>query len=473
MIGNISMIWFFTALAGCRQYSSMTALHLGLFTQNNFRILSANLACNDIVKHPDLPWTRYDLSGNRTMTLEHWKIFNDGTTGTTGAKATGGTGAKATGTAEGAGGTTGTTGATEGAEGAEGAEGTSKFPNLTGGWCYDMLVSSFGTQGRREVFPLPLGLKILRAKIKVESIKHIDWFEANYIDHLRGEWCFSRKKAAGFGVAGIQELYKREIIGIENYRKLLVSRPDITLATIERSGGVKAFQGLLKYLPMADMPRLMQTYNIKDYYSGEHSVFNRREISKEWFELWAREFLIPDEAPANIGLSYGVANDTMYGLMLNGVIGAISLRSLSRWTDKEKTDWNRYCASSNRNLPVGWLFDTFDKWPRVYGSFHTRKLYERASLLEYIVHLRDPALAKGHEPQIDLIFIRSKRSELYLGMYAGYRHAAPFLPTLEHLCQIPGIRLEDFYFFFPSARPHPRPNPNSVLGLYDLDFIFG
>jgi hypothetical protein len=422
----------------------MTELSLGLFNDGHFRLLSRNLDCDDIVKHPELPWIRGDLSANRTMTLEHWDAFNEGKYDPTLA-----------------------------AQHERYAPRTTpgKFVKMEGWWSFGALMCTFGTKGRRDVFPMPYGSKMRRTRINLESIAHLDWFEAKYPDNLCDAWHAYTGMGVGFTISDLDELYKRGMIKIDAYRHLLTTHPDITLMIIERSGGVHSFQNLLRYLPLADMPRLFQKYKSRSYIRNNNDVFSRQETTKEWFELWLGRSLLYDETKKQHVLCtdtnpvFDIVNCTLYNMMLTTVVSFISLDSLLQWdnTDRfasltvgersDRTAWSRHAASSNKNLPVGWLFEIFDKWPRVYGDFDVRRLVERTSLLDYVVHLRGLDVAKSYDDQIKSIFARSTRFELYAGVIAAQRRGDLFLPTIDQLVEVSGITLDDFYFFYPRARP--------------------
>jgi hypothetical protein len=409
----------------------MTQPYLGMFSGNNISSLSSNLHCDDIIKHPELPWTRSGLSGNVTMTLKHWNIINEGWTNNTLPPAK-----------------------------------EPVFGRLNGIWDYSALAINFERQEPKALSPLPDGILIIRESFWPKSVDQIDWFEANYPDRLIGAWSLDARLKS-FCIEEIRELYRRKLITKQESHRWISAHPSVTLqiiGPINPKTSYWDYGALLEKLPVEDVLELIRRYPRETRWHLSRP-FNRVDTSSEHFDRWAlldKTLCGPRE------------RNTHYHGMFGSVIGAVGLDYLLQWPDVDKLPWSRNEASSNMHLPVGWLMTVFDKWPKVRGTFNIESLTNRASIVEYILHLRH-RVKKGDRDgaYFRRVLIKSSKRKLLLAFVELQRHHVTFHPTVLDLSSVNGITLEDFYFFHPQHRPTPSITTcfRFPKRLYDVDLI--
>jgi hypothetical protein len=418
--------------------SIMTQLYLGLFTREDVYCLSSTLDFDDIVRHPQLPWCRNKLSLNPTMRLHHWNIVKDW--GVEEALQSNGLRKVRD----------------------ETTEDDTPFAHIYGEWAYDLMVANFGREGRREVFPISQ-VKLVttawtypfnRSAMLPTSVEQMDWYDSTYRDRLVGRWNFSVVTTLMDSIGDLEELHRRGNITASECCKAMSSRRDVTLEIMERiKGGTKGWHywSLSSYLPLEELPRLRELHRehkIKETVLMSRDgvteagtwAMCRRDVTKERFEV---EF-------AN--------HNASRKFMLECVLAAINFDYLVQWPDAETSEWSRTYASYNKDLPISWLIEVFDKWPQVYGVFAMTSLIDRASITEYMLYLRN----RTGNPDIDdyglrTVLAQSKRRELLLAFLDLSRHNITFCPKVTDLTTVSEIKLDDFYFFYPKSRPLPTP----------------
>jgi hypothetical protein len=409
----------------------MTALHLGMFSGNNISTLSSNLHCDDIIKHPDLPWSRNGLSYNATMRLEHWNIINQGWTNDSHLPT---------------------------------KEPT--FARLSGSWDYNALMANFERQEPKAIFPLPLTVRVSRPVLRLKSVAQMDWFDTNYGEQLSGNWQPELWHEV-LSIDDIRELCRRGIITVQECQRQIASHPNVTLeiiGPIDAKTSPWIYGSLIERLPLSDVSELLRDHPQE---TGWHAsrLFSRTQITRDHFDRWIvshKELCWPRK---------GNAFHAMYA----PVIRSIGFDYLLQWPDVDKIPWSRADASLNIHLPVGWLMTVFDKWPKVWGAFDINALIGRASITEYILYLRHQ-IKNGDVDGSKLRSVLAKKSrrDLLPTFLELQQHEITFCPTISDLVAFKDITLYDFYYFHPQYRPVGELHTcfRFPERLYDVDLIF-